>query len=573
MRRLGGALNLVVRRRALTLLLFGCVGAALMPGVANAAEFRVTRTDDAGGCVPGNCSLRGAIIEAHFSSGPSTIVLPPGTYTLTIPRGAAAPYPDRYDGDLDIDGNVTIRNPQAAGLYSGQAVINANGQTIHDRALHIQGNVTLRGVSVSGGVAPADGTANRHGGGIRVGQGSSLTMRDGLITGNSATDIGALGGGLYSDRGTVSLERVVVEANTTHNPNPEITGGFGGGIYAEPGGITTVADSVLRMNQAAFGGAISGAGFRVARTSIRRNQSFGPGGAGFLRFATSTFENTSINHNSAGDGSGGALRVRDATAILESVTVTQNTAPIGGGFSVTETEGNQAGVAMTHTILAGNRDDPSGLNAPDCVEEPIGQVTSQGSNIIGNVNGCAFPHGPSDKVGTSASPIDALLTGDAYFGGAITNLFTLGLRPGSPAINTGSSDSADCQVVDARGVPRERGGRCDIGAYELVKCGGVVVNRVGGNGADKATDERLAPTAGADGVIGLPGDDALRGDNGADGLCGDRGRDVLRGEAGDDQLIGGRGDDQLIGGPGRDTCVGGEGNDSAQGCEVKRGIP
>ena len=573
------------RARIATALIVAFTGLALMPGLVHAAEFTVTRSDDPvlNHCPVGNCSLRGAIDAAHNAPGHDTIILAPGIYNLSIPRGSLPGELEGFSGDLDIATNLTIRNPQAAAPGNpgtAEAMINANGSAIGDRALQVySGTVTLIGVSVSGGIAPADGTANRHGGGIRVEPGASFAMRDGRIVGNSAIGTGALGGGVYNDTATVSLKRVIVDSNSTYNPDPNIVGGFGGGLHGEGPNTTTIADSVLRFNLAAFGGAISGAGFRISNTSIRRNETrFGGGGAGWLVSATSTFENTSINHNLAVGGAGSALRVRNGTAILESSTVTLNAGP-GAAISVQEDPGDQAGATLNHTILAGNT---SSGGQPDCSEEPAGQVTSQGSNIVGNVTGCAFPPLASDQVGTAAAPIDPLLGGPFFHGGPLSSLYTFALNPGGPAINAGSADPGDCQKVDARGVPRELGGRCDIGAYELVKCGGVVVTKVGTRGDDSFSDPLLSPSAGADGFVGLAGDDSLRGDDGDDGLCGNDGKDQLKGEDGHDKLKGGDGKDTLKGGPGkdrlvggqgRDKCVGGPGKDTASGCEVRRSIP
>ncbi len=251
------------------------------------------------------------------------------------------------------------------------------------------------------------------------------------------------------------------------------------------------------------------------------------------------------------------------------MTVTQNAGP-GGAISVQEDPGDQAGATLKHTILAGNN---SGGGPPDCSEQPAGQVTSQGSNIVGNVTGCAFPPGAGDQVGTAAAPIDPLLGGEFFYGGALQTLYTLPLRPGSPAINAGSGEPADCQGVDARGVPRKLGGRCDIGAYERVRCGGVIVNRVGTPGADRLAAGGIAPPTEADGFVGLKGKDLVRGDTGNDGLCGNEGSDKLKGAGGKDTLEGASGRDRLLGGPGRDKCVGGPGKDKANGCEVKRSIP
>src|SRR5262249_49018386 len=67
-----------------------------------AASFVVTRFDDPtpGGCNPGDCSLREAVMAANAAPG-STITLSAGTYTLTIP-GADETAPNTAVGDLDI---------------------------------------------------------------------------------------------------------------------------------------------------------------------------------------------------------------------------------------------------------------------------------------------------------------------------------------------------------------------------------------------------------------------------------------------------------------------------------------
>ena len=64
-----------------------------MPQTAAAATFTVNSTLDLPDLMPGDgscgaagavCTLRAAIMESNASSGPNTINLPAGTYTLTI---------------------------------------------------------------------------------------------------------------------------------------------------------------------------------------------------------------------------------------------------------------------------------------------------------------------------------------------------------------------------------------------------------------------------------------------------------------------------------------------------------
>ena len=87
-----------------------------MVSPAVAATFTVNSTLDAvdavtdGVCetAPGNgvCTLRAAITEANAAPG-STIILPAGTYTLTISPNGLFP-DDNTNGDLDILVNMTI---------------------------------------------------------------------------------------------------------------------------------------------------------------------------------------------------------------------------------------------------------------------------------------------------------------------------------------------------------------------------------------------------------------------------------------------------------------------------------
>src|SRR5688572_7882395 len=113
------------------------------PQVAQAAEFQVTTTDDTITCVPGNCSLRGAIIAANASMGPDVILLPSGTYTLTIPGadGGMAAANDAAKGDLDI---VAMSNITIVGDGPETTVIDGNGEVTGDRVFDISQGAILQ---------------------------------------------------------------------------------------------------------------------------------------------------------------------------------------------------------------------------------------------------------------------------------------------------------------------------------------------------------------------------------------------------------------------------------------------
>ncbi|MDW8212484.1 MAG: CSLREA domain-containing protein, partial [Roseiflexaceae bacterium] len=79
---------------------------AVSPTSAQGDPLIVTKTADTNdGVCDTDCSLREAMIIANTLPGPDTIILPAGTYTLTI---AGAGENAATTGDLDITDSVTI---------------------------------------------------------------------------------------------------------------------------------------------------------------------------------------------------------------------------------------------------------------------------------------------------------------------------------------------------------------------------------------------------------------------------------------------------------------------------------
>jgi hemolysin type calcium-binding protein len=549
----------------------GIVALAWFAGSAAADTFVVSRTDDpppVSACAPGDCSLREAVIAAENHPGADEVRLGTGTYTLSIPGSGGV-----TQGDLDVTHNLDITSNGAPNV-----IINANGSVTGDRAFDVQSEtLSLFGIAVEGGIAP-------HGGGIRVQ--SNLYLWDSRIVGNGAPGTGDEGGGIYN-----AAHAVLTRTEVTGN---QATGGFGAGIYTAANGLTEIRNSKFFDNHAEFGGALAsadgGGSVLVEASQFSFNRGDDLGGVDYqLGTSSYSFTNATLGDgNVAGAGSGGgAIRVRDAQVTLQSSTVTQNRAPNAGGISAKDDGGNTTSVTLADTIVAGNDDsDHSDGNNPDCYDPDALAGThfhTTGYNIVGNVEGCLLHPVTGDQFGTSVSPVDPKLDPHIGFnGGPFYRAFTDPLLPGSPAINAGDPDPEDgapgnCPFTDARGVPRKTGGRCDIGAYELVKCHGTVINRVGTPGADVSTTQTrnptLAPTSGDDGFTGYAGADRLGGAGGSDALCGGPDGDNLLGGPGKDVLVGGKGPDHLSGGRGHDICIGGPGRDTATGCEVRRSVP
>ncbi len=258
-----------------------------------------------------------------------------------------------------------------------------------------------------------------------------------------------------------------------------------------PSAVATLSGLTIRGGSRSSGG--SGGGIRntgtltVTDSTVTGNTDpggVGAGGISNVSGGTTALTNVTISGNSSVFVGGGYAQNAGSTT-MNNVTISANTADSdsnddadGGGIFVTG-----GTVSLRNTIVAGNRDasPPAGSVAPDC----SGPVSSLGNNLIGTTQNCGYVAGAGDKLNTNA------LLGPLADNGGST--FTHALLTGSPAINGAGPGAAP---TDQRGVPRSS----DIGAYELVSCGAVVVNQVGTSGVDSLTG-----TAAADGFLLLAG--------------------------------------------------------------------
>jgi hypothetical protein len=300
-------------------------------------------------------------------------------------------------------------------------------------ALYNVGEVSLHNVTIS----------QTTGAGIHNHAGGVLSLSSSVVSRNS----GNLTGGIYNNGlMTITLSRVT--DNST---------GIGGiTAYQEAGGIfnnniLTVVSSTVSQNKSceAGSGVYNAGSLRLDGSTISDNSHFcipAVGGAGITNDGTLSVTNSTLSRNTSGFGSG--LLAHAGTVELNSATIADNVAQqSGGGIAfVTGT------LTIQNTIIARN----VGGVAPDCA----GSFTSLGHNLIGKSNGCAFVPVSGDIAGTITQPVNALLGPLGNFGGY--NL-TIGLTPGSPAIDTGNP--ATCPNLDQRGFARQ--GTCDIGAYEF----------------------------------------------------------------------------------------------------------
>jgi len=236
----------------LALLVFGAQSLGAPP-LAHAAAITVNSTantvaDD------GLCTLREAITAANTdtSSGATLGECPAGSGVDTIELGAAATY------ILDVADNMSD-GPNGLPDITSVIVINGNGATFQRdpgarifRIFHIASGsgLTLNDVTISGGLVDDFG-----GGGVYTA--GTLTVTDGAITGNLATDFSEGGGGIYIESGFTDITNSTISGNSA---NIFSSFGGGGGILSgdstlnEGTGNVEVTASTITENSAGFGG-------------------------------------------------------------------------------------------------------------------------------------------------------------------------------------------------------------------------------------------------------------------------------------------------------------------------------
>jgi hypothetical protein len=232
--------------------------------------------------------LESAVAAVSNSSKPNTIVLAPGTYVLA--------------NELRIENpsDLTIRGETGKGSF------NLTGESM-DRVIDIQGgNVTISGVSISGGGGVANGggiaaenanltlqtctitanVASRTGGGIDA-QGGTLTLQNSTVTSNRVSNLDqAAGGGIEAGNCTVNVNSSTItgnEADAVDQQDHTLVHAAGGGIAAQGGSLsirsTTLANNKLLAlsggtTAVATGGAIdtSGTAVTLVRTANLGNE-------------------------------------------------------------------------------------------------------------------------------------------------------------------------------------------------------------------------------------------------------------------------------------------------------------
>ncbi len=362
----------------------GAVAPSVLPSVP-LAVFTVTKTADTNdGACNADCSLREAISAANASAGADAIVVPAGTYTLTIANAGGTNEDNNATGDLDINGPVSISGAAQTTTIIQAGTTNANGidkviafNPICTSAVNMSlSDVTVRfgrnsqnaanpDFSYTGGGIDVCNTAagtfsmsnvlvdqntnlNSYGGGVNFDSvapaNGSFNITGSTISGNRTTSAASIiknGGGinLFADAHNVTITNTAIIGNTSAVE--------GGGVYARHtnGGAILIQGSIINGNTAASrGGGVSNSNFGVSTLTLNND--------GFVQNNIS--QGTVLNTESRGGGIFVSAQNTSSTTINE-MSITGNTANTGtfqGGGGVATI--SAAPITLTFNRIAGN---------------------------------------------------------------------------------------------------------------------------------------------------------------------------------------------------------------------------
>ncbi len=303
-----------------------------------------------------DCTLREAVMNANSNNdttnggcaagaGADTIILPAGTYTLTL-QGP--------DEDANATGDIDVTDPQGLliqGAGAETTIVQAGTESpitgcadCVDRVFDATGGLGLHTLTVRHGQPPA----SQGGGGLRF-RAANIAGLNATFTHNLVSDDGD-GGAIDGIEGVFACSGCIIDNNRAVGPGSP-TGG-GGLRLSDVSG--TLTDSTVTNNQAHdVGGGLVVAvqTFHVVNTTVQNNAQVGPSGRSEA-------------------GGGGIFASSNGRVFLTGSTVTDNT------------------------------DDRAGSVGDDCLPNPnpayVGFFQSNGGNTVGADTGCPSD-GPGDQ--------------------------------------------------------------------------------------------------------------------------------------------------------------------------------
>ena len=467
------------------------------PAFLAAQVFTVDSTSDAIDSLPGDstcattsgdCTLRAAIMESNALGFGHAIILPAGTYTLSI----AGDMEDlAATGDLDVINDLII-----TGAGPSLSIIDgAEIDRVFDVPAGSSASLSISGVTIQNGRAD---NPDENGGGVSIVGDSFLDLTNVILKSNYAEGGGGAvyssGAGTSISKSTLSMNRSIDDGGAVHSCcggsmsivystlEMNISESLGGGLFrcCGSGDTATVIASTISGNIADnLGGGVytcCGGNLTLSWTTVSDNTANNEGGGmysccgGAIDMQSSTFSgnkgstgggirhgegamlvgtNCTISGNIATADGGGLRSQSGADTYLTNVTIYDNTAATAGGISLGANIGDDTFLA--NTIIGANTPD-------DCAGDDV--LTSLGTNLDSDTT-CMLA-GIGDISGSD--PVLGTLSDNGS-----KTLTHLPLS-GSPVVDTGNN--AYCPDLDQRDLSRPNDGNndgtstCDIGAVE-----------------------------------------------------------------------------------------------------------
>jgi len=293
--------------------------ALIFASPASAFDYFVTKTADTndGACLPGNCSLRDAVIDSNLADGVADVIhLPAGTYTLTGAAGEDA----AASGDLDVAQPLSV-----VGAGAGSTIIDgANNDRIFDQRVH-SADLTLSGLTLTHGKAPMGAAVQALG---------TVTLDGVTLTDNTSGGAGTPGYGVITieDAAVGNVNLSIANSTISSNHVGGGSGGLGlGVVFALPNGnITeTITNSTFSSNQmGGTGDNAQGYGAVFIQTSATKQLNLNISGSRFTDNRAG-----GGGSNSAGFGSSLFVLGPTGTATISDSSFTGGSAGGGGGSS------------------------------------------------------------------------------------------------------------------------------------------------------------------------------------------------------------------------------------------------
>ena len=215
-------------------------------------------------------------------------------------------------GDITVSKSITIRgkngNPATDILDANK---DTGGKSAHRIFNVTGGNLTMEGLTLTGGMAIASGVGTNIGGGIYVGVNSRAELKNCIITACKAARVG---GGIYS-KGELILDNCTIGGEQYYDgidpAKPKgNTASSGGGVSSNQGNLTIIGGAVTYNTADGPGGGIAfgsndrTATLKVTGTNISHNKAKETGGGIYLsapgysdKYVNATLQDVTVKNN------------------------------------------------------------------------------------------------------------------------------------------------------------------------------------------------------------------------------------------------------------------------------------